>query len=313
MQAMKLKLRQLPRILFAHGYRTASYRTSYCAQKDVYEICYMERGAVEETFPDGNSLLLTPPVLCCLGPYTQVSLRSGEEHEHFTVGFTAGGEAEICGGTEMLCLQRAVFEKQFFKDPASAGSLAHQPSEDIGAMTAFLPFMLPEDGSSGAIERLIKKIIRVRASTDFTRELQAVSLLVEMLHEVTQAALRLAVRETDGAVRYAGNVRCRQAVRFISENIEEPISVSDVARAAGVSTGYLSKLFRDTLGMGVIDYINRLKLNRVKELLSVRQVSIQDAAASVGIDDPNYLSRLFKKYNGITATEYRALRNHPEL
>ena len=100
MQAMKLKLRQLPRILFAHGYRTASYRTSYCAQKDVYEICYMERGAVEETFPDGNSLLLTPPVLCCLGPYTQVSLRSGEEHEHFTVGFTAGGEAEICGGTD---------------------------------------------------------------------------------------------------------------------------------------------------------------------------------------------------------------------
>lgn len=115
MQAMKLKLRQLPRILFAHGYRTASYRTSYCAQKDVYEICYMERGAVEETFPDGNSLLLTPPVLCCLGPYTQVSLRSGEEHEHFTVGFTAGGEAEICGEPKCCLFREPSLKNNFLK------------------------------------------------------------------------------------------------------------------------------------------------------------------------------------------------------
>lgn len=310
MQAMKLELCRMPHILFAHGYRTSNYRNFHYAQKNIYEICYMEQGEVEEIFPDGSSLLFTPPVLCCLGPATRVSLRSSYEHEHFTVGFTVEGETEICSGRELLDRQQDAFDNHFFK-PFSTQT--KQTGAESALMSVFLPFMLPADGPNQELDRLIKKIIRIRASTDFTRELQAVSLLIELLGEVTQAALRQASQESDGVARYAGNVRCRQAVRYISENLGEPISVSDVAEAAGISAGYLSKLFHDVLGMSVVDYINRMKLNRVKELLAMQKATIQDAAASVGIEDPNYLSRLFKKYNGITASEYRALRNHPEL
>ena len=61
--------------------------------------------------------------------------------------------------------------------------------------------------------------------------------------------------------------------------------------------------------MTIVEYINREKLKLVKDQITTMKVTLEEAGAEVGITDVKYLSRLFKKYNGITAMEYNNLKH----
>ena len=98
-----------------------------------------------------------------------------------------------------------------------------------------------------------------------------------------------------------------EAVRFMKENYSKPISMEDTAVAAGVSTGYLSKLFKRELDIGFNEYLTRIRLERSQELLAETSMSIKDIALMVGYPDEKYYSRLFKKTTGIKPTDYRKL------
>ena len=64
------------------------------------------------------------------------------------------------------------------------------------------------------------------------------------------------------------------------------------------------------MGMTLVEYSNCAKVQRVRELITSRNISLTDAGLAVGIDDVKYLSRLFKKYSGVTSAEYRELNHH---
>ena len=98
-----------------------------------------------------------------------------------------------------------------------------------------------------------------------------------------------------------------EAVRFMKENYSKPISMEDIADAAGVSTGYLSKLFKRELDMGVNEYLTRIRLEKSQELLAETSMSVKEIALMVGYPDEKYYSRLFKKTTGIKPTDYRKL------
>ncbi len=97
------------------------------------------------------------------------------------------------------------------------------------------------------------------------------------------------------------------AIRFMKENYSNPISMEDTADAAGVSAGYLSKLFKRELNIGFIEYLTRIRLEKSQELLAETSMSIKEIALTVGYPDEKYYSRLFKKSTGIKPTDYRKL------
>ncbi|HZK26497.1 MAG TPA: helix-turn-helix transcriptional regulator, partial [Thermoclostridium sp.] len=72
-----------------------------------------------------------------------------------------------------------------------------------------------------------------------------------------------------------------------------------------VSTSYLSRMFKKELGVNFIDYLNGLRVEKAKELLIDSQYKTYEVAEEVGISDAHYFSRLFKKYEGISPTEFR--------
>ena len=62
-------------------------------------------------------------------------------------------------------------------------------------------------------------------------------------------------------------------------------------------------------GQTLITYINRVKIERVKELLLINNaITLKEAGENVGIEDENYLSRIFKQYTGLSVREFRMLR-----
>lgn len=97
----------------------------------------------------------------------------------------------------------------------------------------------------------------------------------------------------------------RRALDYISAHFRERISVRQVAQAAYVSPGYLSKLFRKEFNCTVIEFLNRVRIEEAKRLLSDPGYSISQVAAQVGFDDLSYFSKVFRKFTGLSPKEFR--------
>ena len=84
-----------------------------------------------------------------------------------------------------------------------------------------------------------------------------------------------------------------------------PGTLADYARGAGISENYLSRLVKQSTGRSVGAWIDILRIQRAKRLLSSTSLPIIDIAVSVGVEDQSYFSRLFKKETGMTPSAFR--------
>ena len=169
-----------------------------------------------------------------------------------------------------------------------------------------LPEQLPPGSHSEELQKAIRKIIRIYATVDHGRFLRLHSEVYHLFALLTEASVSLAAA-SGVHTELQNRLYCRRAVEYLSEHISEKISAADVAAYTGVSYGYLSRIFRSCIGMTLVEYSNRVKIQRVRELIVSRNISLTDAGLAVGIDDVKYLSRLFKKYSGVTSAEYRGM------
>ena len=74
---------------------------------------------------------------------------------------------------------------------------------------------------------------------------------------------------------------------------------------AGVSSFYLSKLFKEEKGETFINFVSDKRLEKSCELLANTELSIKEITAQVGYNDQNYYSRIFKSKYGFSPKEYR--------
>lgn len=96
-----------------------------------------------------------------------------------------------------------------------------------------------------------------------------------------------------------------KARSYINENFRRDISLDDVSREVDISPYYFSKLFKQETGKNFIEYLTEIRLRSARELLQNSQYSIKEICAQSGYSDPNYFSRIFKKYEGVTPSEFR--------
>ncbi len=92
---------------------------------------------------------------------------------------------------------------------------------------------------------------------------------------------------------------------YIDENLAQDISLEQAADFAGVSSFYLSKLFKEEKGETYINFISDKRLEKSRQLLEETELSIKEITAKVGYNDQNYFSRIFKNKYGLSPKEYR--------
>lgn len=95
------------------------------------------------------------------------------------------------------------------------------------------------------------------------------------------------------------------SVDYIHRNLAKPLSVSDIAREVGLSSGRLSVRFHEEVGVPIVQYIFQNRMEEAANLLMYTNLSIQDICTQVGILDSNYFSRRFKKFYGVSPGRYR--------
>ena len=94
---------------------------------------------------------------------------------------------------------------------------------------------------------------------------------------------------------------------YIDVHFQEKINISLLCSQIGVKEATLYRLFKEVWGESPMDYIARRRIDAAKELLYTDSCSIERIGQMVGIHDPYYFSRLFRKYVGISPGKYRAL------
>lgn len=93
---------------------------------------------------------------------------------------------------------------------------------------------------------------------------------------------------------------------YIKNNFHsENISLEAAADKAYMSKTYFSKCFKKRIGIGFLDYITRLRLDKAKHLLTTTTLAISEIAFSCGFRDKNYFAKVFKNNYQCTPSEYR--------
>ena len=95
---------------------------------------------------------------------------------------------------------------------------------------------------------------------------------------------------------------------YIQDNFSNPgFNVNSVVDYLKIDRSHFYRLFKNETGLSPVDYINRQRISRAEILLSNLRLSIKDVAFSVGFTDQMYFSKVFKRLNGKTPSEFRNL------
>ena len=99
----------------------------------------------------------------------------------------------------------------------------------------------------------------------------------------------------------------RQILVTIDASIDSDLSLKRFANELFLNTSYLSSLFKKETGMTLTDYVNHHRISYAKRLLKSTTLSIQAVAATVGISDIHYFTRLFRRETGLSPREFRKM------
>jgi len=97
--------------------------------------------------------------------------------------------------------------------------------------------------------------------------------------------------------------------QFVDRNLQEKISLSELAELSCMSTATFCKKFKERTGMTLIQYINQKKIGKVKELLNNKEYTLSEIAERTGFCGENYMLRVFKKHTGQTIRDYKGKRD----
>lgn len=101
------------------------------------------------------------------------------------------------------------------------------------------------------------------------------------------------------------NPAVRDALDYIKANLSNDLTLDEVSNATHISKSYLSFLFSKCTGYSFSHYVNKLKIEKAKELLQCTKLSLMEVALECGFNSQSYFSRVFSQLEGLTPKQYR--------
>ncbi|SEO00318.1 two-component system, response regulator YesN [Amphibacillus marinus] len=96
-----------------------------------------------------------------------------------------------------------------------------------------------------------------------------------------------------------------QIKHYIMQFSHEDISLDLLADKMGLSPIYISKMFKEKLGINYIEFLTECRIEKAKQLLADPEKSIKAITFDIGYHDPNYFSKVFKRQTGLSPKQYR--------
>jgi AraC family transcriptional activator of pobA len=197
-------------------------------------------------------------------------------------------------------------------DPAALGEDGRSPWPTWRTHPLLFPFL---HGKSGGLLRL--ELPKSRRVT-WNSAIESIETeLAERRDGYQQAALahltlllidlsRLAV-DVVGDLRRSGEPMLADVFAVIDQRYREPLSLRDVAYEVGMTPGHLTTVVRRRTGRTVQEWIIERRMAEARTLLAQNDIAIQEVARRIGVPDPGYFSRLFRRTHGVSPRDWMGL------
>lgn len=197
-----------------------------------------------------------------------------------------------------------------FFDPTSLGGDGQAPWSSWRAHPLLFPFL---HGIPGGLLRLHVPPARQPAWKAAVSAIE--TELAERADGYRQAALahltlllvdvaRLATDVVDD-LRRSNETLLAEVFDVVERRFAERLSLRDVAGSVGVTAGYLTTLVRRRTGRTVVDWISERRMAAARRLLTETDLPVGEVGRRVGLPDPGYFARVFRRSNGMTPRAWR--------
>lgn len=147
---------------------------------------------------------------------------------------------------------------------------------------------------------ILEKLVRHFEKWDATlSEISVNQLITQLLLETVMLSKK--------PQRTASSIKLNQLDNYIQQNLNRIIYVDEMAKLAGLSTGYFKAWFKLKTGMPPKEYINRLKIEQGKIDL-LKNHSVTQVSFDLGFNSSQYFATTFKKFTGYTPKTYCRLQ-----
>lgn len=133
------------------------------------------------------------------------------------------------------------------------------------------------------------------------QQIKTLDLLCIKLQEIVESF-------TEGMFNYTDNKNndiIKNAINYITSSFNKPITLEEVSAFVHLNPAYFSSIFKKHTGLSFKEYLNMVRVEESRRLLSNTDYSIMDIAIACGFDSQSYFSKVFKKYTGVTPKQYR--------
>ncbi len=151
----------------------------------------------------------------------------------------------------------------------------------------------------GEVEALRKAYMETRA-VEPERYQSMVTLLQSFAEQLEEHAASLAIIEEGREPAAIARAR-----KYIHARLDQPLPLGEVARQAGLSESHFCRLFKDSVGLTLTDYVNRCRIEWAKRELLKPEARISEIAFLVGYQSLSQFNRSFARITGVSPTLYR--------
>ena len=106
-------------------------------------------------------------------------------------------------------------------------------------------------------------------------------------------------------VEVKDNFVINRILKHLHLNIESQISLKKLSRELNLSEGYISDCFKKHMGMTIMKYAKKIRIDRAKVLLVTTTSSILEIGLTLGFHDQSHFHKVFKSFTGVSPSEYR--------
>ena len=149
---------------------------------------------------------------------------------------------------------------------------------------------------------ILRKLKTIASSDSYVRDMEINALLSQLLVLLMEDSWN----PEDDTVK-GKRVQVMDVREYIDSNYATDITLDGLSAQFFINKTYLSEMFKEQYGVNLKDYLVSVRITEAKKLLRFTDKTTEEIATMVGINGAAYFSRMFKRVESVTPTEYRAM------
>lgn len=147
---------------------------------------------------------------------------------------------------------------------------------------------------------ILTDIYTLASSSDYIRDMRINGKLNDLLTLLMESSWH-----REAHTNASKKMEISQVKSFLDEHYKEKLSLESVASHFFIDKHYLARLFKEQYGVTLVTYLQQVRITHAKRMLRFTDKSIEEIGLECGIGELNYFSRVFKKLEGVSPSEFR--------